>query len=360
MSIVSAGNKYLANGITSAVEGRFAATIGKVTRQLNKIAIQSTKADAMVYTYPKATPEDLQRLTSKSIKDSYKRVTWTNPEDNKVYHILEEGRKNGKVQVRILDKDGAFVKNAELTPKKIVIFDSFFSPRGFTHGEMMETFVKRFNPFADVERLEHKKGWIENIKYRGKLPMHLELKRFQELSEQMEKGKQVDYISVSEANLLNATDVIGKSGKTQQAYMAQSGYIEGLRPVFEKIMSKGTRIFEASGNENTYAKYLVSDRLAIEGVEGVGSLKNGKIAQDSCSRNSVFTQHYEQRDYKVRLSKDKNGNILGLNVTGLSGTDIPLTWKTKKLGERNIGGTSYATPVRVAKLALNDMMQGII
>lgn len=339
---------------------RFTPEMKKLTGQLNKIAINETKGDRMVYTFPKATPEDLKRLTSLKMEDTYKRTTWTNPKDNKVYHLLEEERAKDKVKVRILDQDGAFVKNADLKPANIVIFDSFFSPRGFTHGEMMETFVRRFNPFANVERLEHKKGLIENIKYRGRLPMHLELKRFQELEQKMAKGKSVDFISVSESNLVDASDVIKENGKTQQAYVAQSGLITQLRPVFESIMSKGARIFEAAGNESDYAKILVSDRLAINGVEGVGSLRHGKIASDSCSRNSVFTQHYEKRDFKARLVNDKNGNPIGINVTGLSGTDIPLNWKTKRMVNHNFGGTSYATPVRVAKLSLTQMMEGVL
>ena len=326
---------------------------------MNKLANSAMKTDGMVYTYSKATPEDLKRLTSRTIEDSYKRVTWTNPKDNKVYHILEEGRKKDKVQVRILDKDGAFVKNAELKPKTIVIFDNFYSPKGITHGELMETFVKRFNPFANVERLAHKKNLYEMIKYRGKLPLSLEKKRFTELADKMDKGKQVDYISISEVHLVNAEDVAKKSGDIQKQYVAQSPYLNFVRPLFERILAKGTRILDAAGNENNFAKEVVNDRLAIDGIEGVGSLRGGRIAKDSCSRNSVFTQHYERRDYFPRVSKDENGKILGINVTGLEGTDLPITRKTKKLASR-IGGTSYATPVRTAKLALNDMMEGVL
>ena len=349
MSIVSTANQIVSKGMTSGI--KFADNIKKITGQLNKIAVREMKCEKLEYTFSKATPEDLRRLTSKSIKDSYKRVTWTNPKDNKVYHILEEGRKNGKVQVRILDKDGDFIKNAELEPKTIMIFDNFFSPRGFTHGEMMETFVKRFNPFANVERLEHKKGLFEAIKYRGELPLHLELKRFKELAQKMDKGKKVDYISISEATLVRPEEsLMNKSGKEQQKCIAHSTDLIELRPVFEKILSKGTRILESAGNNSKYPAEFVNDRLAIEGVEGVGSLVNGKIAKDSCSRNSVFTQHYEQRTFHATVTKDNNGKIVVM----------PVTWKNKHLAGRNVGGTSYSTPIRVAKLALNDMMEGIL
>ena len=294
----------------------------------------------MTYTFPKATAEDLKRLTSKSIKDSYKRVTWTNPEDNKVYHILEEGRKGGKVQVRILDKDGEFLKNAELEPKTIMILDEFVSIRGVAHGRIMETLAKRFNPFANVERMNHKHGLIEYLKYKRDLPLSLEVKRYEELAKKMDKGKKVDYISVSEAYMVDINEVLGKNGQTQRDYVAKSGTIRVLGPVVKKIMEKGTRILESAGNNFRYANRSVSDELEIEGIEGVGALRKGKIAQDSCSRNSVFTQHYEKRDFPATLTKDENGKVLGLNISGLTGTDLPLNWKTKHLIGANLGGTS--------------------
>ena len=58
-------------------------------------------------------------------------------------------------------------------------------------------------------------------------------------------------------------------------------------------------------------------------------------------------------------STDESGKILGVNITGLEGTDLPLNRKTKRL-PNILGGTSYATPIRTAKLALNDMMEGIL
>lgn len=360
MSIVLTGKNIISKGISTIRESKACRDVFSTAKKLNKMAIQESRGEKLTYTYSKATPKDLTRLTSASVKDSYKRVTWTNPKDNKVYHILEEGRNNGKIQVRILDKDGAFIKNAELEPLNIVVFDTFYSPRGITHGEMMETFIKRHNPFANVERLEHKKGLLELIKYRGELPMHLETKRFKELERQMEKGKKVDYISISEVNLVDASDVAGKNSEIQKNYVGLSPYLQEIKPIFEKILSKGTRIFEAAGNDMNSAKNLVSDRLSIEGIEGVGSLKRGKIAKDSCSRNAIFTQHYEERNYCGRLSKDENGDIVGINVTGLPGTDLEITRKTKNLIGRKFGGTSYATPVRVAKEALNDMLSKVI
>ena len=332
-----------------------------IASSMNKLAVDSTKTDEMIFTYSKAAPEDLKRLTSKSIRDSYKRAVWVNPKDNKMYHILEESRNEGKVQVRILDKDGGFVKNAELTPKNIVIFDNFYGLRGVTHGEMMETFVKRFNPFANVERLPHKKNLFELVKYRGKLPVKLEEKRFTELAAKMDKGKKVDYISFSEADYMDFGDISGVSGEALKKDISEIPFLQRIKSIYEKITSRGTRILGAAGNNHEHAASTVNNRLAIDGFEGVGSLRNGAIAFDSCSRNEAFTQHYERRDYFPRLVKDDDGKVLGINITGLSGTDMPITYKTKKLLNRpSVGGTSYATPVRTAKLALNDMLEGIL
>lgn len=360
MSVVSTGTEIISKHLPQAVKGRFSTAEGRVARSLNKIAIKAQKAERMTYTFSKATPADLERLTSKKIEDSYKRVTWTNPKDNKVYHILEEGRENGKINVRILDKDGAFLKNAQLEPKNIVVFDTFYSPRGVTHGEMMETFVKRFNPFANVERLPYKKNIYEMIRYHGRSPLHLFLERFVDLEQKMAQGKKVDFISISETHMLDIAKVKGEKGAIQKEYVNRSPFVEVFRPVYRGIIEKGARILESAGNDTRNATTQVFDQLAIDGVEGVGSLVRGKIAKDSCSRNSVFTQHYEQRNFKAVPVHDENGKAIGVSVTGLGGVDLPLTWKTKKLIGRHFGGTSYSTPIRVAKLSLNDMMKDII
>ena len=359
MSIVSTGKNILSHNSSALIEGRFATEAGKTARKLNRIAIERTKGDKMRYTFPDATPEDFTRLTSPKIEDSYKRVTWTNPDTNKTYHILEEGRDNGMVQVRILDKNGKFIRNAELKPKNIVIYDIFYSLRGLSHGEVMEVLLKRFNPFANVERLNQFKGFFEYLSKR-KLSIELEIKRFRELADQMDKGKKVDYISSSLISPVSFKSTPPKRGIDQRNAIFESGFIDKREPLFQRILSHGTRIFEAAGNDTAKPKLTITDELAIDGVEGVGSLINGKVAPDSCSRNSIFTQHYERRDYYPRLSKDRKGNILGINISGLNGTDLPLNWKTKRYAMRGVvGGTSCATPVRVAKESLYQMMKDV-
>ena len=93
-------------------------------RQMNKIATREIKT-ASIPTFSKASPEDLRRLTSSAVDATSSRVRWTNPKDGKVYNLLKQGEsQKGDVIVRILDEDGAFVKEATIKPKTIGIIDS--------------------------------------------------------------------------------------------------------------------------------------------------------------------------------------------------------------------------------------------
>lgn len=355
----------------------FAGSVGKTARRLNRIAIRELKSDNVSYTFPKATAEDLKRLTSKKIEDTYKRVKWTNPKDGKVYHILEEGRSKKGIDVRILSSEGEFIKNAQLQPKTVVIFDQFKNlcglrnmlrlrfPKYPAHGEIVETYLRRANPFVTVEHLEHKKNIFEMIKYRGQLPQTLTNKRFAELDEQISKGRKVDYISISEVSVCDIGELSHKTGKEQKDAINESvfnGILEPMKRLFSSITQKGTRIFASASNEAEVPKQKVNTMLAIDGVEGVGSLiKRGsqaRIASDSASRNSTFTQHYEARNFHGRVVEE-NGQILGINITGQPGAELPYNEKNKTL-LRDIGGTSFSTPIRVGKIALNDMMEGIL
>ncbi|MGN1152667.1 MAG: hypothetical protein ACI4S3_01430, partial [Candidatus Gastranaerophilaceae bacterium] len=125
---------------------------------------------------------------------------------------------------------------------------------------------------------------------------------------------------------------------------------------FQSILAKGCRIFVSSGNSGAAT---INRTLAIDGVEGVGALaKSGQVAKSSGSRNSIFTQHYEQWGFKGKVVEE-DGKILGINITGQPGAELPYNKKYKHL-IRPICGTSYSTPIRVGKIALNDMMEGIV
>lgn len=122
---------------------RFSSPEMIMARNLNKIALRDIKVPK-IYTFPKATPQDLKRLTSNTVKDSYSRVTWTNPKNGKVYHILKESElSDGNISVRILNEDGSFLKNASIKPKKIIIIDDFEQNQksiyGISHGEIVTT-----------------------------------------------------------------------------------------------------------------------------------------------------------------------------------------------------------------------------
>lgn len=354
------------------------ARISNTVRSLNRIAIRELKTDRIEHSFPKATAEDLKRLTSKNLEDTYKHARWVNPKDGKVYHILEEGRSKDGVDVRILSSEGEFIKNARLKNKTIVIFDQFKnlpSVRDLvkklqynhypSHGEIVETYLRRTNPFATIERLDHKKNLFELIKYRGELPAKLTPKRFEELDAKMGSGHKVDYMSISEVATCDIGSLSDAPGSTQKDAIKNSvftGVFARMKELLESMSEKGTRIFASASNELNNPEKKVNIMLAIDGVEGVGGLakKGGKVAlaKDSASRNSVFTQHYEQRNFQGRIVQE-DGKILGINITGQPGVDLPYNNKTKHL-LRNICGTSYSTPIRVGKISLNDMMEGII
>ena len=187
-------------------------------------------------------------------------------------------------------------------------------------------------------------------------------KRFEELNKEMKNGKKVDYISMSEVAVCDIGDLSNTNGNMQKVAI-ESNIIEkdfkSLAQTFKSIIHKGSRIFMSASNEPINPKQKVNAFLAIDGVEGVGGLaRNGKIATDSASRNAIFTQHYEQRTFQGTIVEE-NGEILGINITGKQGAELPYNKKYQHL-LRPIGGTSYSTPIRVGKISLNDMMKGIL
>ena len=376
---------------------RFCTQEMKQARSLNKIAIRQLK-EQINTNFPKATAEDLKRLTSETIEDSYSRIQWTNPKDGKIYNLLKQGEtKDGKVIIRILDHEGAFIKEATIKPKEIAIIDNskasaFELPFGvenrnlpielneLSHAQAVEIFAKRSNPFAKYTIFEtgihNGSSAIDN----EKVFSHLH---------NLQQGKKYDYVNCSFGS--ETFDVT-----------------ESSEPIYKKICSeidklnskRGTRVLFASGNSDGGVLRLKGiNRFILNSntVEGVGSLnKQGTISSFTSSRNSKFCQHYEQGEFSITQTPN------GFNITGQSGTDVffyeknpfvgmklgdilkkcdenPEMWKyMQKLGFKNggecmddtaflffpngmrIDGTSFATPIRTAKLALNDMMDGIL
>lgn len=409
----------------SGLVSRFVSEEMKTARAMNKIATMQVKAPHVPRTYAQASAEDLKRLTSTTIEDSFSRVEWVNPKDGKVYNILKQGEtKDGKVAVRILNENGGFVKEAELTPKVIGIPDTYIDSCefGLSHGELVELFAKRNNPFARYFRFEVTDG------------TQCSEKKLDQVLDYIKTHGKLDYLSCS----------FGQSVAVQKKITPANHFMRQVleeQSVLDKIKKSGTRVLCAADNaSNVSEAKSLSNRLLVinQGAEGVGSLnpKTGKISDFSCSRNSSLTQHYEVGEFTPTLTPN------GVNITGLSGTDIPFSSKRidslrenpllnksqkrveqlkdaiderikelqlakinlfkqkkpmpeilkekRKLEEQSciysarrkklfdyIGnltvvdgkyqapfnqffGTSFATPARTAKLALNDMLEGIL
>ncbi len=329
---------------------RFCTEEMKQARQMNKIAIHQAKAGEVVRTYPKATPQDLKRLTSETIEDSYSRVEWTNPKDGKVYNLLKQGEtKDGKVVVRILDKDGAFIKEAELKPKNVVIVDDIIQKENLafsdkfslnsTHGDSVQIFMKRNNPFAHYEVINN---CDDSFLAKFVLPEDKLEFAIKGLIEKIERGQKIDFINFSWGCEKSIEELIQKYGEdffkllkleqysTMKSEMMKERNLFVLLNKLNKLSKeKGIRILNAAGNGGKNSQGL---ELFFENIEGVGSLNNkGKISEFSASRSSKFTQHYELGEYEI------TSNPEGINITGIKGTDIPVSHKyhaTKFLGEK--------------------------
>lgn len=378
---------------------RFCTAEMNQARKMNKIVTNQIKTSAQRL-YSKASAEDLKRLTSETLEDSYSRVQWTNPKDNKVYNLLkQETTKDGNILIRILDQDGKFVKEATIKPKEIAIIDNSYEhafelPYGIdsvnlpnelnelSHAKAVEIFAKRSNPFAKYTIFEtgvqNGSSVVDNNKVINNM-------------KDLQQGKRYDYINCS----------FGSECERHSIEETSAPIFKEIGAEVDKLHStQGSRIFFASGNSDggafhrkTINRYLIYSKTA----EGVGSLNNrGKISNYSSSRNSKFCQHYEKGEFIATKT------AYGINITEQPGTDIVFSEKNpfigmklrdilKKCDEKpelweymqhlsfknggesmddiadlfvpqniRIAGTSFATPIRVAKLALNDMMQGIL
>lgn len=407
---------------------RFSSVEMQQARMMNKIALRQIKTPVN-RKYEKATVQDYKRLTSEAIEDTYSRVEWTNPKDGKTYNLIKQGMTDdGKIKVRILDAEGAFIKEAELTPKNIIILDNFQEQTRFfdlSHGDLVSVYARRYNPFANYIKIQ---------KDLTSPDLHADINA---VKEAIKREGKADYISFSySVNVKGAephkVKISRLPDRMQKLIKQDSSRLDNI---------KDARILCSAGNANSQesAKNITNHLLVSqERVEGVGSLSNttGKISGFSSSRNAELTQHYELGEFVPRLTP------YGINVTGLKGTDIeinpklfeayrhnPLAGKSvervnnlinkiqteinnlhkeavglfkqkkniseifnekqkidkkimmyeqrkKKLldfanqlfridgryeiSPEKITGTSFSTPVRSAKLALNDMMEGIL
>ena len=301
---------------------RFCTQEMKEARQMNKNAIRQAKAGEVVRTYPKATPKDLKRLTSETIEDSYSRVEWTNPKDGKVYNLLKQGEtKDGKVVVRILNEEGAFIKVAEITPLEHIMIDDSckgvlsegykycsdtYIPefRELSHFDLMQMGAKRANPFEKIVLYDVRTPCIDgeiNVDKRG-------IEIYKEIIKDIEDKKiNPHYISMSRGIDQKIDKPLSEIGLEE---------LTNFKDFVSKLQKRGIRIFVSAGNSG---KNFQSVQLSNTGAEGVGALQHGKIATYSASRNSRFTQHYEESPLHTTI-----GEMGNVNITGIRGTDFSL------------------------------------
>ena len=315
-------------------------------RVLNKIAKYNEYQKLSNSIPAKATKNDLIQLTDD--KYAYQRAVWINPKDRKGYFLLHNGNdKNGNINLRILNQDGKFVKNAIVTPKEVILTDLASGLKqntevldmNFTHTDIIETLAARFNPFANYKIIH--------------IYQDRDISRLSKLV-----NRNTSCVSASYGVYHYKSD-IAKTGEEIKQHLLRElknhspNEIKLLEDL--KQLTSKTRVLASSGNNGDKE---IASLLLNTGFEGVGGLDyKGFVASASSSRNSLFTQHYEP--YRFNITKTNNG----INLSGLRGTDIVIeTNKTIPTGKHlgYVAGTSYSTPVRAAKIALNEMMEGIL
>lgn len=303
--------------------------------------------------FPKAEAKDVERLTSTSLDSTYNRAVWINPKDKKGYYLLDEGiTKSGNQKLRILNSDGVFVKNATVGRKTVIlsdlvnnipIIDTHGSQGHLNHTDIVNIVARRYNPFAKYKTIQHEK------------PSKVET--FKQMQSKIDDNTSCISCSYGEETEMNPRLFNKPNVDRMYAYKQLLSMRNGItRTDAEKEVDnvlKRTRLLYSAGNDG---ENFINNLLAHSGVEGVGGLDSvGNISKHSSSVDTIFTQHYEQYKFPVTTTKE------GINITGLKGTDYPFRHHGQ-VGEliQTFSGTSFSAPIRAAKLALNDMMEGVL
>lgn len=276
--------------------------------------------------FKKATKEDYEILTAKDIDAPLKRAKWFNPKDGKTYWILKDEKiDENTLKIRVLDKDGAYIKSAVIPILDVLISDQFKIMNNFedfgletivSHGDMVKRFAQVTNPFANYQ--VHKKSSSHAFKSEDNRPINEINFSFGHdfLMKYFDTVKNGDFESIL------ALNEILKCTKDQKTYQTFEEISETLATItsMEEVTKNGIDIFVSAGNEGKDYFNL----LAIgKGVQGVGSLnEKGKISEFSSGRNIEITPHYELGEYKIKKTKD------GLNYTGGDWTDVKVDTKT--------------------------------
>lgn len=331
--------------------------------RLDKIAKKELKNPRITFNYPKAAPEDLKKLTSNTIEDSYNRAVWINPKDEKIYNIIGQGKtKDGKIRLRILDKDGQFVKETELTRPKIIILDDMVNKQSqgnglmLSHGECVEAIAKRTFPFCDYEVINTAKDGSPFKRLKEKLT---------EIYNRIQEGEKIDFVSIStsyEIESLKRQETPSDINSLLKKQLAEcreyleilaSGHpaLDGIQGLLRKLSEHNCRVFIGAGNSG---EKFVNVHLIDSGAIGVGALnRDGNLREFSASR--LFTKVNERGVYPIKVTK------YGINITDLPGTDLKkpayLPSCEDELNIGQISGTSFATPVAAALCAAEKMMR---
>lgn len=339
---------YPPTGKTFALP-RFCSVEMKQAREMNKIASSQIKTP-VTSGFSKATTEDLRRLTSSSIEDSYSRVQWTNPKDGKVYNLLKQGTtEDGKVLVRILDNEGAFIKEAELIPKKIIIMDDFSSGKNIiqnsstmfetiTHGDIVSLLAKRHNPYANIELIDI------NSRNPSKTVQNF-YSQFEELQKRINSGEKIDFLSLSLGipwenkkctEILKELSITPFEMKTSAVAFNHPNIASYPASAFAYNNKGNIRIIQGSANAG---RNNTNIWLTYPEIEGCGSLSpyTGKIANFSASRNSLYTQHYENGIFEFIPKAN------GLSLTGKYNVDVRLKPELEDIVSKYIGKTPIKT-----------------
>ena len=296
---------YPKSGITFDIP-RFPSVDMREALQMNTIA-KNKRYQELSHKIPtQATDKDLDRLLSDKFEDSYNRAVWINPKDSKGYYLLKEDEaKNGNIKLRILNEDGAFVKNATIQPQKVILTDLYMAQFHCTdivgmplsHSDVIDTLARRFNPFA-------------KYKFEG-IASNNDIKYLKD-----EITPNTSCISASYGVFTN-TKPNPTSNDFREDYIkdftSKNPKEAKILNILKDLTSK-TRFLAGAGNdgEDKVALYLM--KTGCEGVGGLNKIGEPHIA--SSSRDLTLTQHYEPFSFDITATKE------GLNITGLKGTDL--------------------------------------
>lgn len=330
---------------------RFASLDMQMAQTMNKIAIHDDYCiRSKNFKREMMDGNDFIRLTAPSSDASYKRAFWINPKDNKGYHLLDEGRtKDGLQKLRILDEHGIYVKNAEVKPTTVLLADIqtdrelFYSLDGndLTHTDFINIFARRYNPFAKYK----------NIKYDASPEG---IKNFYD-----DIGKKCDKDTTFLSSSCGIVIDISDKWPAKEVKEMMPELMKDIEPMttldmmYIKSIPSQVRLLYSSGNGGARG---MNGFVTLDRIEGVGGLnKSHKVHKSSSAKNSLFTKHYENMDFNITKS------FGGINMTGLYGTDYPMD-RVEQCGEEllTFSGTSFAAPIRAAKLALNEMMKDVL